>query len=53
MHSQFYQNTISRMSSGMGGVGKYEARHVHRRAYAGLVRRRLITAQSLLVYFRS
>jgi hypothetical protein len=31
-----YQNTISRMSSGMGGVGKHEARHWHRRAYAGL-----------------
>lgn len=32
-----YQNTISRMmSSGMGGVSKHEARHWHRRAYAGL-----------------
>jgi len=31
-----YQNTISRISSGMGGVGKYEARDWHRRAYAGL-----------------
>lgn len=31
-----YQNTISRLSSGMGGVGKHEARSWHRRAYAGL-----------------
>jgi hypothetical protein len=39
-YSYLYQNTISRMSSGMmGGVGKYEAREWHRRAYAGLVRR--------------
>ena len=41
MLSYLYQNTISRLSSGMGGVGpvgKHEARIWHRRAYAGLVR---------------
>jgi len=39
MFSYLYQNTISRLSSGMGGVGpvgKHEARLWHRRAYAGL-----------------
>ncbi|KAI9456297.1 hypothetical protein F5148DRAFT_1224467 [Russula earlei] len=32
----YYHNTISRLSSGMGGFGKHEARMWHRRAYAGL-----------------
>lgn len=31
-----YQNTITRNSSGMGSVGKHEAKVLHRRAYAGL-----------------
>ncbi|KAI9437573.1 hypothetical protein H4582DRAFT_2111786 [Lactarius indigo] len=31
-----YQNTISRVSSGMGGVAKHEAKMSHRRAYGGL-----------------
>ncbi|KAI0301065.1 hypothetical protein B0F90DRAFT_1668147 [Multifurca ochricompacta] len=31
-----YQNTISRLSSGLGGVGIHEANNWHRRAYAGL-----------------
>ncbi|KAI9510833.1 hypothetical protein F5148DRAFT_1176145 [Russula earlei] len=35
-HSDYYHNTISRLSSGMGGFGKHEARMWHRRAYAGL-----------------
>lgn len=31
----YYQNTISRLATGLGGVGKQEARMWHRRAYAG------------------
>jgi len=31
-----YQNTISRFSSGMTGVGKHEAKVLHYRAYGGL-----------------
>jgi hypothetical protein len=38
MHSFYYQNTISRLSTGLGGVGKHEAKMCHRRAYAGWVR---------------
>ena len=35
--SYLYQNTISRFSSGMGVVGKHEAKASHFRAYGGLV----------------
>jgi len=35
--SLLYQNTISRVTSGIGGVGKHEAKIFHHRAYGGLV----------------
>jgi hypothetical protein len=37
MYSLYYQNAISRLSSGFGGLGRHEAKMWHGRAYAGWV----------------